>query len=62
MDLSSISSNDEIPNLVDKYGIFARVSPEQKCLLVKALQEKGHTVAMTGDGVNDVIALRQIVA
>ena len=59
IDLSSISSNDEIPNLVDKYSIFARVSPEQKCLLVKALQEKGHTVAMTGDGVNDVIALRQ---
>lgn len=59
IDLSSITSDDEIPNLVDKYSIFARVSPEQKYLLVKALQEKGHTVAMTGDGVNDVIALRQ---
>lgn len=59
IDLSSITSDDEIPNLVDKYSIFARVSPEQKYLLVKALQEKGNTVAMTGDGVNDVIALRQ---
>lgn len=59
IDLSSIESNDMIPDLVDKYSIFARVSPDQKYLLVKALQEKGHTVAMTGDGVNDVIALRQ---
>lgn len=59
IDLSDIESNDIIPELVDKYSIFARVSPDQKYLLVKALQEKGHTVAMTGDGVNDVIALRQ---
>ena len=59
IDLSSIESNDMIPELVEKYSIFARVSPDQKCLLVKALQDKGHTVAMTGDGVNDVIALRQ---
>lgn len=59
IDLSTIESDDEIIDLVDKYSIFARVSPNQKSLLVQALQAKGHTVAMTGDGVNDVIALRQ---
>ena len=59
IDLSSISSDDEIPALVDKYSVFARVMPHQKSIIVKALQEKGHRVAMTGDGVNDVIALKQ---
>lgn len=59
IDLSTIENDDEIIDLVDKYSIFARVSPNQKSLLVQALQAKGHTVAMTGDGVNDVIALRQ---
>ncbi|MDU5110271.1 MAG: cation-translocating P-type ATPase [Clostridium sp.] len=59
IDLSTIENDDEIIGIVDKYSIFARVSPNQKSLLVQALQSKGHTVAMTGDGVNDVIALRQ---
>ena len=59
IDLSTISSDDEIPELVDKYSVFARVMPHQKSLIVKALQEKGHSVAMTGDGVNDVVALKQ---
>ena len=59
IDLSTISSDDEIPQLVDKYSVFARVMPHQKSLIVKALQEKGHSVAMTGDGVNDVVALKQ---
>ena len=59
IDLSTIERDDEIIDLVDEYSIFARVSPNQKSLLVQALQAKGHTVAMTGDGVNDVIALRQ---
>ena len=39
--------------------MFGRVTPEQKCLLVKALKAKGHTVAMTGDGVNDILAMRE---
>ena len=59
IDLSTIKSDDEIAGLVDKYSIFARVLPHQKSIIVKALQEKGHKVAMTGDGVNDVIALRE---
>ena len=59
IDLSTIENDDEIIDLVDEYSIFARVSPNQKSLLVQALQVKGHTVAMTGDGVNDIIALRQ---
>lgn len=59
IDLSKIENDEEIIDLVDEYSIFARVSPNQKSLIVQALQAKGHTVAMTGDGVNDVIALRQ---
>ena len=59
IDLSTITSDDQIPELVDKYSVFARVMPHQKSLIVKALQEKGHSVAMTGDGVNDVVALKQ---
>ena len=58
IDLSEVN-DEEIPYLVEKYSIFARVSPSQKSLLVKSLQDKGHIVAMTGDGVNDVMALRQ---
>ena len=59
IDLSTLSSDDEIPELVDKYSVFARVLPHQKSIIVKALQAKGHTVAMTGDRVNDVIALKE---
>ena len=59
IDLSTISTDAEIVNLVDRYSIFARVLPHQKSIIVKALQAKNHKVAMTGDGVNDVIALRE---
>ena len=59
IDLSTLSSDAEIVDIVDKYSIFARVLPHQKSIIVKALQSKGHQVAMTGDGVNDVIALRE---
>ena len=52
-------SLEQIPEIADQYTIFARVSPEQKEALVVALQAKGHKVAMTGDGVNDILALRK---
>ncbi|MGX4686430.1 HAD-IC family P-type ATPase [Vagococcus sp. JNUCC 83] len=58
IDMSKIS-DDEIPNIVKRHRIFGRVSPEQKKKLVTALQEQNHVVGMTGDGVNDILALKQ---
>jgi len=52
---------DELPALadfLDEHSIFGRITPQQKRAMVKALQSKGHVVAMTGDGVNDVLALK----
>lgn len=48
----------EVEQLANEYTIFGRVSPEQKEALVRALQSKGHKVGMTGDGVNDILALK----
>ena len=45
--------------MADKYTIFGRVSPEQKATLIKALKTAGKTVSMTGDGVNDILAMKQ---
>ncbi|MBQ9483621.1 MAG: cation-translocating P-type ATPase [Ruminiclostridium sp.] len=53
------STVEHIGDVVDDYTIFGRVTPPQKLELVKALQAKGHTVGMTGDGVNDVLALKE---
>ena len=50
---------EDIPAIAEEYTVFARVSPEQKEALVAALQAKKHKVAMTGDGVNDILALRR---
>ena len=56
MSLNKTNMNHQ---LVENYNIFTRVSPEQKKALIKALKNNGHTVAMTGDGVNDVLALKE---
>ncbi len=50
---------EELKKEVEKYSVFGRVTPHQKKSLVIALQENDHTVAMTGDGVNDVLALKE---
>lgn len=52
-------SPNEVRAAVNEYTVFGRVSPEQKLILVKELKNKGRTVAMTGDGVNDILALRE---
>ncbi|MBQ8135949.1 MAG: HAD-IC family P-type ATPase [Clostridia bacterium] len=61
-DVSGLNANtpmDEIRALVRDTIVFGRVSPEGKCLLIEALREEGHTVAMTGDGVNDIPAMQR---
>ena len=52
-------STREVIEAATKYTVFGRVTPEQKCTLIKALKAKGNTVAMTGDGVNDILAMRE---
>lgn len=55
----SALDDDSLRANVDNYTVFGRVSPDQKLVIVKALKAAGHVVGMTGDGINDVLALRE---
>lgn len=59
VDATSLDTPAKIDAAVDRYHVFGRVTPQQKRELVVALKRRGHTVAMTGDGVNDVLALKE---
>lgn len=58
VDLSLFTRDEEVAAAAEQYTVFGRVTPEQKRVLVRAMKAAGHTVAMTGDGVNDVLALK----
>lgn len=58
IDASTLESDADIARAVEQYTVFGRVTPNQKRKFVQALKKAGHTVAMTGDGVNDVLALK----
>ena len=59
VDAKTLKTKKDIQNAVKNYSIFGRVSPMQKKEIICALKEQGHAVAMTGDGVNDVLALKE---
>ncbi len=52
-------NDKEVENIANSYTVFGRVTPEQKAVLVRAIKSNGNTVAMTGDGVNDILALKE---
>ena len=56
---ATLLTDDNISDVLEKYDVFGRVTPDQKKKIIVALQNNGHVVAMTGDGVNDVLALKQ---
>ena len=56
---ATLLNDRNIDECLEKYDVFGRVTPEQKKMIVEHLQSQGHTVAMTGDGVNDVLALKK---
>lgn len=59
VDATTLTTDEQIEDAMEKYTVFGRVTPAQKKKFVIALKKKGHTVAMTGDGVNDVLALKE---
>ena len=59
IDATTLKSEEDIMEAVSKYTVFGRVAPEQKQDFIIALENQGHVVAMTGDGVNDVLALKE---
>ncbi|MCD8194939.1 MAG: HAD-IC family P-type ATPase, partial [Coprobacillus sp.] len=56
--LDTIESEEELKEIASEYTVFGRVKPDQKRILIEALKEQGHTVGMTGDGINDILALK----
>lgn len=58
-DCTTLETDADYLNAVDEYNVFGRVKPEQKRYLVKAFHQKKHKVAMTGDGVNDILAMKE---
>ena len=59
IDTTHLESDRDFLNAVDTYTVFGRVTPDKKKKLIKALKKRKHTVAMTGDGVNDVLAMKE---
>ena len=59
VDATTLETMEQIEEAVAMYSVFGRVTPQQKRMMVQALKKQGHTVAMTGDGVNDVLALKE---
>ncbi len=59
IDSRHLPEGEALAELMESNTVFGRVNPDQKCAMVEALQRRGHTVAMTGDGANDVLALKQ---
>ncbi len=59
IDMTEVRTPEQLYDAAERYTVFGRVTPEQKKDLVQAMQRQGHHVAMTGDGVNDVLALKQ---
>ena len=58
IDATTIHTDEEMEDAILKYSVFGRVTPKQKQQMVRLLKQNGRTVAMTGDGVNDVLALK----
>ena len=59
IDAGLLETDEELLQAVDEYVIFGRVTPEKKKRLIQAFKQRGHTVAMTGDGVNDILAMKE---
>lgn len=59
VDMSQFGEEDDFTKIVEEYVVFGRVSPRQKKELIAALKKNGHTTCMTGDGVNDVLAMKE---
>lgn len=59
IDMTTVKKTDNLNDIVDKYNIFCRVKPDEKKEIVMSLRANNHSVAFVGDGVNDVLALRE---